>query len=150
MGNELSGAGCCAGPGGLARHEEHFGHVPEPMPIVGTEALKQDRISEWSEPGAADRREELWWCECGQPAGLADGPGGGALPLQGPRGAAYLVADTPDGATLMSTERGDGAGTMWLGDTDGEARGTLRPVWDPLVRKEFHDHSGTQRAKEKD
>mmetsp|Transcript_104336 Transcript_104336/g.336426 ORF Transcript_104336/g.336426 Transcript_104336/m.336426 type:complete len:173 (-) Transcript_104336:37-555(-) len=143
MGNEVSSAaGCCSGPGraGLARHEERYGRGSEPMQLASAEALRRDRISEWSEPGAAGSGPagEPWWAcgeDCKGRAQRADAAA--TFRPAGARTSAYLVADTPDGTMLMSTENGCGTGAMWLGDAAEEPASALRPVWDPSVRKEF-------------
>mmetsp|Transcript_91748 Transcript_91748/g.205404 ORF Transcript_91748/g.205404 Transcript_91748/m.205404 type:complete len:161 (-) Transcript_91748:202-684(-) len=154
MGNEISNAGCCGGPSGhgLMRDEERFGRIPEPMPVATVDSLKQERINEWSEPGIHDGPEP-WWCgddHCRAASrGNADLPG---LPFRpvGMKTSAYLVADTPDGAMLMSTERGDGGGSMWLGDLDNDScNATMRPVWDPSVRQEFRTYEGSSKDKRK-
>mmetsp|Transcript_95734 Transcript_95734/g.285821 ORF Transcript_95734/g.285821 Transcript_95734/m.285821 type:complete len:157 (-) Transcript_95734:8-478(-) len=142
MGNDIGNIGCCGGPGrsGLVRDEERFGRMPEPMPVASSDILKHDRINEWSEPGALDDgRGEPWWCggKCGQGAAQDSNVPGSAFRPAALKSAAYLVADTPDGAMLMSTERGDGGGSMWLGDVDNDPGKALRPIWDPSVRQEL-------------
>mmetsp|Transcript_61076 Transcript_61076/g.122424 ORF Transcript_61076/g.122424 Transcript_61076/m.122424 type:complete len:164 (+) Transcript_61076:86-577(+) len=150
MGNEISNAGCCTGPprNGLVRDEERFGRIPEPMPVATIDALKKDRINEWSEPGAMEQAE-TWWCgeECRHH--LAQGSELQGVPLRpvGLKSSAYLVADTPDGAMLMSTERGDGGGSMWLGDVDNDpSKAAVRPIWDPTVRQEFRECDGAGKS----
>mmetsp|Transcript_92707 Transcript_92707/g.235765 ORF Transcript_92707/g.235765 Transcript_92707/m.235765 type:complete len:149 (+) Transcript_92707:106-552(+) len=111
MGNEAS-ITCCSGPGreGLNRYEENVRR--QTMPIAGVDDFKSERINEWSQLGDMPSDKDPWWC--GESAGcvVGDGPGDGVTRVP-PKGGAYLVADSPEGA-LMSTEMGDGVGAMWM------------------------------------
>mmetsp|Transcript_22193 Transcript_22193/g.61492 ORF Transcript_22193/g.61492 Transcript_22193/m.61492 type:complete len:156 (-) Transcript_22193:83-550(-) len=146
MGNDMSSAqGWCQGVGytGLGRYEERFDHIPEPMPVATSEALKHDRIDEWAELGSLTPVGDAsqCWYMCGADGSRRvqniDAPVTD-FRLVSMKGSSYLVADTPDGGTLMSTAKGDGRGEVWLGDADNDLlKPPLRAVWDPAVRNGF-------------
>merc|ERR1711924_558750 len=148
--------GCCSGPGkaALAKHEEAFGRKPQPMPVAGYGDIRADRISEWTEPGATLDGPDPWFCgtECSKTAVACqksvDAPGTTWKPAS--KNSAYLVADTPDGHCLMSTERGDGGGVMWLNDQLGDDGAGPPPVWDPNVRNQFRTKKAPKVGRPKD
>eukprot|EP00405_Crypthecodinium_cohnii_P012135 CAMPEP_0206433572 /NCGR_PEP_ID=MMETSP0324_2-20121206/8611_1 /ASSEMBLY_ACC=CAM_ASM_000836 /TAXON_ID=2866 /ORGANISM="Crypthecodinium cohnii, Strain Seligo" /LENGTH=209 /DNA_ID=CAMNT_0053899859 /DNA_START=39 /DNA_END=665 /DNA_ORIENTATION=+ len=137
MGNEAS-ITCCSGPGkeGLHRFEDSVGK-PQRMPIASLREFEQDRINEWAQLGELAETEP-WWCSNSSPSCTKPDVAGESVTKLAKSGNAYMVADSPDGA-LMSTEYGDGIGSMWLNpDEDiGNEGGNVIAVWDSKLQQEF-------------